>query len=222
MSDEPKQPTIEDVTKLTAAIKAERESTKAVRAELKELQAKLAEAQTLQSPDAAHVSQFIEAATTAGVAAKSAELVAKVTELETAHTLTVAESVKLKETLAATRIEMAVRELAHKSHVRDDRVTEMLLHAKIDGLTIDAEGQLVGKDGVNAEAWQWGHKALHPEWWPLSRGTGARGNNNPPPIGRNPFRQGSPDFNLTKQAEMLHMSPNLAAQMQAEAGSKLS
>lgn len=215
-------PTAEDIVKLTEALKKERndhaEATKA----LKVATARVAELEALDpSANPSQVLEQIKAAVAAGVAVKSAELQARVAELEATTTAKDAELTTVKGTLTQRTVEMQVREACHQHKVKSESIADLLTFATIDGLTLNEQGEVATKDGADIAAWIDSQKAAHPWAWPVARGTGARGDSGGP-LGlsdnsRNPFKQGE-HFSLTEQSQLVLSNPGRAMELASQAG----
>jgi hypothetical protein len=216
------EPTETDVERLKRALENERDAHKAtkntLRAELEAANAKLAELPIAgTSPNAAAVSEYLTAATKAGVAQGTAELNGRITALETELAESKKNGETLSQRLASRAVESAVREAARAAHVKPEAIADALtfgsLELKLDGDTVvDAEGRSVAD-------WLESQKSQRGYWWPLSRGAGAIGSmGGTPPISNdsNPFAKG-PAYSLTEQGNIFRSDPARAARLQAAA-----
>jgi hypothetical protein len=218
-TNEPNE-TPEDASRLKKALTAEREVSKAARAELNDVKVKLKQAEALGAhPDGAKVTAHISAAIAAGVAAKSAESMQRIAALEAQLSEANSTAEKLKGTLTQRTISETVREACRANHVRNEAVND-LLSFSANELHLADDGTILTHDGQDLDAWIDQCKASRPWAWPVSKGSGARGNEALTGLidtGANPFVKGSPDYNLTRQGEILQSNPARAEMLQKSA-----
>ena len=227
MVQDDKQPTADDIEKLSKALKAEREGRKADAVALKEAQARIAEMEALgTNPNAEQISAHVQALVAAGVTTGTAELQAKLAELQTGLTTAQAEAQTAKQTLDSVRIASAVKETAQANFVKKECVPDLLTFAALE-LACDADGNVVSKDGVAVGDWLDAMKATRGYLWPPAvgsggpNGRGARGSSvgDMGPTISNPFKADS--WNMTRQGDIAKTNPGLAERLAAEAGVSL-
>jgi hypothetical protein len=210
-------PTDEDISKLTLALKHEREShketsttLKAAQLSLKEANAKLETTGALQNPDVGALQAHIADAVAAALAVDKAQ------HTKATHDLTAALDTAHDE-LANAKIESSIREIAKSEFVLPSAIDTLVKTACLD--LVYADGKIATGDGLkDAAQYVDGLKTTMPFLWPLSRGAGAQlGNEYKHGAGdsANPFAKG-PGWSLTKQGDMLRTEPGRAAQLQAE------
>jgi hypothetical protein len=200
---------------LTKALASERTDHHATEVKLKAADATIAEHAALGvAPDALHVSQHIADATAAGVAHATNESQKKIGALETQLTAANAAAADIGVKLVSRTISEEIRSACRDSHVKPEAVNDALTIGMGELQLVD--GRVETAEGVSLADWVDRRKGISPYWWPVARGSGARGNDiGLAPTGANPWSKET--WNMTQQGNLVKSDPALAERMKASA-----
>ncbi|QYW02037.1 scaffolding protein [Stenotrophomonas phage Siara] len=110
----------------------------------------------------------------------------------------------------------AIRSAAGKTKGFNPVAMEDALLAGSRALTLDEDGRVVTKDGLDADSWMLDLQAKKPHWWLGSVGGGAGGANGGGGAEPNPYTH--EHWNLTEQGKLLKADPAKADRLAKAAG----
>lgn len=124
---------------------------------------------------------------------------------------------ELTGTITSGKIETQLRSEATKVGMLGPAIDDFVA-LSVKGFQLDDKGKAITADGLDVATFVGDQKKARPFLWAAGNGAGGNGNNgNGVNGGKNPFKKGA-DFNLTEQGRITRESPDVAKQLQIEAG----
>jgi hypothetical protein len=212
-------PLEEQVDKLGKSLVASRAEYKETLKLLKAAQAIIIQHEALgTNPNGETVKKVIDGSITAGVAAASNELMQRVTLLEGQLAASTKTSDEANAKFASAAVASEIREAARRSFVKEEALGDAIAIGSAELHLID--GQVVTNDGRSAADWLDQRKQISGYWWPVARGSGARGSSEMPGYaGTNPFLKTS--WNMTSQSQIAAKDSALASRLKSEADASM-
>lgn len=110
----------------------------------------------------------------------------------------------------------ALRGVATEAKMEPTAVGDFLNLARAD-LVLGDDGKVTTKDGLDLKTYVSDQQKARPFLWASAKGAGANGSGSGD-AGKNPFKKGTPDFNLTAQSHLVQTNRPEAERLAAAAG----